>query len=871
MSPGQSFVDQMLDENRMLAEQELGRLLLSLFSMDELRRRLVQLSGGDALNGEISWSGPPAQVTLDVVETLKRHGLLDRAFFDAMVQARPRRAAEIERVAQLFAGPPSAEIERIGQLFAEAPAAAERSSAARSVTPAQRKPRPISAIFPSNGPPDLNLVAPAQLHDLNVRLAFMGEGLVIDGPSGVGKSTAARLALATTFREPVEALIAHGRVQWIESKSTSDRARLDAIITDGHRKLEGYLVIDDFHLLDRELQGRVAYLMKSVADVGTRAAKIVVIGINPAGMSLVRGFTDLAGRFHVISMGRQPDEKIDELIRKGEAAANIRFQQRAAIVREARGSFFTAQVLCQELALHDRIYSTASKLHTVFAGPDDVRARVLQKLKFKFHEPLLTLVSYGKTAPARGATFALLWLLGDAYRRTDDPDHDSAYDGSATLIGARRNFPAIADEIDWLISSNLAALFAREPSLAQIFFYNRDGGVLSAEDPQLGFYLANLSWPALARDAGLQIPAHGDQGRPIFADDHASAAVVTPRAEALPPLPRSTLLHLSDLHVQTKRDAELWADQLISDLRTELKRTRLDAIIVSGDIACRATAEEYVAAALLLETLRDEYKLSPTQIILVPGNHDLNWVYSEQSYQVRRRKDVLGELVPAETIDRGEYVEIADPVARRERFRPFADFYFNVRAETWPLDYDQQATLHHLPAQRLLVLGLNSSWNIDHAHRDLADIHDVALARALQRVRREESFADCLKIAVWHHPVQSPDDDRLRDTGFVERLAQAGFRLGLHGHIHKPQPGLFRYDLSSGGRRLDLVGAGTFGAPVREWQPGYPLQYQLLDIEGSRVTVRSRRREELNGAWKPDARWTQGPGEEPRSAYEIQI
>ena len=80
-----------------------------------------------------------------------------------------------------------------------------------------------------------------------------------------------------------------------------------------------------------------------------------------------------------------------------------------------------------------------------------------------------------------------------------------------------------------------------------------------------------------------------------------------------------------------------------------------------------------------------------------------------------------------------------------------------------------------------------------------------------------------------------------------------------------------RHDVVHGGRRVDLVGAGTFGAPVREWVPGYPLQYQLLQIEGQRMTVHTRRREEPNGAWKPDARWLQGAGKDPLPRYEIDL
>ncbi len=67
----------------------------------------------------------------------------------------------------------------------------------------------------------------------------------------------------------------------------------------------------------------------------------------------------------------------------------------------------------------------------------------------------------------------------------------------------------------------------------------------------------------------------------------------------------------------------------------------------------------------------------------------------------------------------------------------------------------------------------------------------------------------------FHHPIHSGEDSRLRDLGFLQQLAVAGFRLILHGHVHRADAALYRYDRTAGGRRIDIVTAGTFGAPVR--------------------------------------------------------
>jgi len=722
----------------------------------------------------------------------------------------------------------------------------------------------INLIFRTSGPPDVNFIPPAQLPELRVRMRFMGDGLVVEGPSGIGKTTATRQALLDTLGgDDLDGLIRAGKLHWLSSKNDADLAALRSLLAAGHTRLRGHLVIDDFHRLERGLQSQVADLIKLLADDGRDLAKVVVIGINPVGTSLVQDFPDLAGRFTVVSMSKQPDDKIEELIAKGERAANISFDRRPQFVAAARGSFFTAQLLCLEAAIREGIDETQPSHRVVVSGPDGVILdKVHSRLKFKYHDPLLTFASYDESPPPRGACLALLWLL------------TQELDSTVSLVIARTRYPALAQAFDWLLGSKLSALFASQPRLRELFFYNRDAGVLSAEDPQLDFYLRNLNWPALARDSGHSAldwdPQHGFTTRVPTADTRVLDAHVVAAAPRLQ-LPRSRVLHLSDLHLGSQAQALLWYDQLLLDLRTELACDQLDAVILSGDITNRAASDEFDAASQFLRDLKEDFKLAPHQFILVPGNHDLSWTLARRAYRVMRRADYDGLLSPGAFIDNGDYIEIPVEAELRSRFQPFADFYYSVRNEAYPLDYEYQATIHHFPDKKLLILGLNSAWWLDHAFTTRADIHGVALGRALRRIQQEPGYVDTVKLAVFHHPVDSPDADRLRDTGFVERLAQAGFRLALHGHIHRPQTGLFRYDMAASGRQLDFLGAGTFGAPTKEWVPGFPLQYQLLEFNGDSLRVHTRRREAPNGAWKPDARWSQGPGQNPLPYYDVDL
>jgi len=344
--------------------------------------------------------------------------------------------------------------------------------------------------------------------------------------------------------------------------------------------------------------------------------------------------------------------------------------------------------------------------------------------------------------------------------------------------------------------------------------------------------------------------------------------LISPEIISIPPM---YILHLSDLHFGTADNAHNWYSQLAEDLRYELNCPRLDVIILSGDIANKSTPEEYKAAHLFLDNLRQEFQLQPQQMVIVPGNHDLNWGLAEEAYRLERRKSYQGELQEGCFIDKDDIIEVRDEAKYQQRFAHFRDFYQAIKGEPYPLEYEQQGILHHFPEQNLLILGLNSAWQLDHHYKSRASIHPAALSTALTQIRQNPAYSSCLKMVVWHHPFNSTFEDRITDHGFMEQLAKAKFRFALHGHIHKAENSLYRYDLSTAGRKLDIVCAGTFGAPIREWVPGYPLQYNLLKLEVNKLTVITRRREELNGAWKPDARWLQGAGQNPRPYYEIPL
>jgi 3',5'-cyclic AMP phosphodiesterase CpdA len=429
---------------------------------------------------------------------------------------------------------------------------------------------------------------------------------------------------------------------------------------------------------------------------------------------------------------------------------------------------------------------------------------------------------------------------------------------------------------DWLLKSNLSRCFQEHSALQGLLYYNRATQTLAMENPQLKFYLRELDWEEFARASGHGgVRFHPDDGPlwPITGTLNVTSDGATLSATgvvgAVPDAaPSRRLLHLSDLHFSTQDQATVWYSQLAADLR-EQQVDKLDALVVSGDLVNRAEPTEYDAVRLFLEKLMNGFSLSARQVVLVPGNHDVSWSFSKEAYQPYRRARYSGKLVEGTYVDHpGGLIEVRNDDTYRRRFEPFAALYRAIKGVDYPLAYEEQGTIDDLADIGVCILGLNSAWEIDHHFKDRASIHPEALANAFSKLG--PLLPDQLRIATFHHPIHSGEESRIKDAAFLQQLAVHGFRLVLHGHVHKAGNELYRYDRVEGGRRLEIVAAGTFGAPVREWVPGYPLQYNLLLVSPDKITVETRCRHEINGAWSPDARWLQGPGKDPLPRYVIE-
>jgi hypothetical protein len=302
--------------------------------------------------------------------------------------------------------------------------------------------------------------------------------------------------------------------------------------------------------------------------------------------------------------------------------------------------------------------------------------------------------------------------------------------------------------------------------------------------------------------------------------------------------PPQYVLHLSDLHFAESTQAAQWHTQLMLDLRNQMQIESLSGIVLSGDITNHATNDQFGYAQRFLERVCKTFAVPSGRLLVVPGNHDVNWSLTDSG---------------------------------QNGFPPYASFHQTVTGSKYPLDPAKQSTVMHWPEHNLVLVGFNSAWKTDRANPARAGLHEEAFADAVAHVMEDRTYRDCTKLAVWHHPPSELSTEAGLDGALLQQLAQAGFQLVLHGHIHRADNALFRYYRQSPMGGLEILTAGTFGAPTKELVKGYPFQYQVLAFRSADLTVHTRKREDVAGGWVADHRWQQGPGQSPLSHYQIEL
>ncbi len=350
----------------------------------------------------------------------------------------------------------------------------------------------VQNVFVLSGVPEYTFVEPVEYTRLLVALRTDGRSVVIEGPSGIGKTTSVIKAIT-------DAGLAE-RVLSLSARKNDDIA----YIRDLPRQLPlGTVVIDDFHRLGNDSKKELADLMKTLADEGAAHSKIIVLGIPNAGQSLISFGKDLANRIEIIQFEANPEHKINELITKGERALNVSLNIREEIVSAAQGSFYIAQMLAYHTCIRSNVLRTAVDGATTSESYESVKTHVMTSLARSFHDTSIAFARGTKLRrEGRAPYLHLLYWLSQSKNWSINVDREAD------------RHPEQRGSVSQVISKGfLAELIRSSDDIQRVLHFDSTSNTLVAQDPQFVFYIRNLSWPQFAEEVGflsMEFPSRYD-------------------------------------------------------------------------------------------------------------------------------------------------------------------------------------------------------------------------------------------------------------------------------------------------------------------------------------------------------------------------
>lgn len=324
------------------------------------------------------------------------------------------------------------------------------------------------------------------------------------------------------------------------------------------------------------------------------------------------------------------------------------------------------------------------------------------------------------------------------------------------------------------------------------------------------------------------------------------------------------IVHVSDLHRGSK--AIVPDDALVAhfcdDVTNGYKRDNeqlpagaprmpmadeVDVLVVSGDLTATAERDEFESVEAVLERLRAAFpRVDRERVIVVPGNHDVSWVKSRAAYTLEPAATAAmqAEALREESELRLDldacppclYRRATQPPAaygyddRLAEFCTFYERYYQTRRSFSLHDRTKQFGIFDAFTQELgvVIVGFSSCDANDHLWRR-GRIHPQAILEAASELdRRGWTRQRTMRVAVWHHNVHGgPYQLDFLDSSATHLLAEVGFSVGLHGHLHEVfarAPAVHRRDLL-------VLGAGSMSARRHERPDSVPLQYNVISLD----------------------------------------
>lgn len=278
------------------------------------------------------------------------------------------------------------------------------------------------------------------------------------------------------------------------------------------------------------------------------------------------------------------------------------------------------------------------------------------------------------------------------------------------------------------------------------------------------------------------------------------------------------LLHFSDIHFNKENGVDDENIEVKDAIEKDLKilmnadSTKIDYILICGDIAFSGKSEEYANAATWLSTICELTNCNPSSVLVVPGNHDVDRSKVKECYIQTLLHENLKQLDTA-NLDRAfsnlvknKHIDILkQSQANYNEFASRFDCNFKDNKLFWELEHS------NFNKFKLKFRGCNSALLSDEMDKTLPQ--KMALSKHQYYIKDEYNT---IYITLCHHPVEYLIDKDLVESSFDSKVA-----LQLFGHNHN-----FHVEPKE---KSVIIHAGAIKPEVEE-DSCYPC-YNIIDID----------------------------------------
>jgi 3',5'-cyclic AMP phosphodiesterase CpdA len=295
--------------------------------------------------------------------------------------------------------------------------------------------------------------------------------------------------------------------------------------------------------------------------------------------------------------------------------------------------------------------------------------------------------------------------------------------------------------------------------------------------------------------------------------------------------------HFSEAHHDFPSSPGVSRTNLSEAIRRDLEHIGVRSVgglVLSGDLTWRGARDEFASAATFIRDVMSWAKLTPSQVLICPGNHDLT--FSAEPWTKGTPASQTGEASQAE-------------------YKRFYEQLYEVK----PTEYLSCGRRFWAPdGQMVDVASLNSSilQQIQGAFQGQGFLGAPQLTETADAMKwsRDRSRATAFRICMLHHHVvpilhrEHPDIGTaasvVYDAGALMRwLVENGVDLVLHGHMHLPsfvkERRALDYPKQEKWHEITIAALGSSGVTA-DHRPNQPNSYGLIEFTraGVRLTVR---------------------------------